>query len=485
MEDSNSDSGDFNDKSIDSNDNKGTDKNTEKNMEDSSKQSVQKENDDLQDDNKNEFQIESNESKDLKEKNDNENNINNEKDSIVELNDDKNISEKSNTTESSNLNKGNELIFNRRNDLIHIEIDKEKTSQKGYTVYQLNFINNNSKNYNINISIKNNEKKILCFRRYKDFEKFYNTLKIRFPHCIFPRLSEKNYVMAKVRDDPTFIENRRKELQYFINKLYFHEQIGKSEEFKHFISYSTFDEQYYDNLPKKYFYPECEKVNNDKGYWSKGVEKFSSYFSKPKENKQSEFEKNILNREEEFKFKITQYNDLLKEIRILYETSEEEINEYKIISNNLLYLKDNGSSSNSKNEEDINKTKFNELINLTKNLSDILSSNSIDYLSEILDQLNYCILDVGGINRAIERYINFIKEYKKIKEINVKNNKYIIEEKAQADIDKNEFEKSLLDDIQKYDKENKNKYEEIIEKIILFIKNINENNDKAFETSQF
>ena len=485
MKDSNSDSGDFNDKSIDSNDNKGTDKNTEKNMEDSSKQSVQKDNDDLQDDNKNEFQIESNESKDLIEKNDNENNINNEKDSIVELNDDKNISEKSNTTESSNLNKGNELIFNRRNDLIHIEIDKEKTSQKGYTVYQLNFINDNSKNYNISISLKNKEKKILCFRRYKDFEKFYNTLKIRFPHCIFPRLSEKNYVMAKVRDDPTFIENRRKELQYFINKLYFHEQIGKSEEFKHFISYSTFDEQYYDNLPKKYFYPECEKVNNDKGYWSKGVEKFSSYFSKPKENKQSEFEKNILNREEEFKFKITQYNDLLKEIRILYETSEEEMNEYKIISNNLLYLKDNGSSSFSKNEEDINKTKFNELINLTKNLSDILSTNSIDYLAEILDQLNYCILDVGGINRAIERYINFIKEYKKIKEINVKNNKYIIEEKAQADIDKNEFEKSLLDDIQKYDKENKNKNEEIIEKIILFIKNINENNDKAFETSQF
>ena len=250
MEDSNSDSGDFNDKSIDSNDNKGTDKNTEKNMEDSSKQSVQKENDDLQDDNKNEFQIESNESKDLKEKNDNENNINNEKDSIVELNDDKNISEKSNTTESSNLNKGNELIFNRRNDLIHIEIDKEKTSQKGYTVYQLNFINDNSKNYNISISLKNKEKKILCFRRYKDFEKFYNTLKIRFPHCIFPRLSEKNYVMAKVRDDPTFIENRRKELQYFINKLYFHEQIGKSEEFKRFLNNSTLNEQYYDNLQK-------------------------------------------------------------------------------------------------------------------------------------------------------------------------------------------------------------------------------------------
>ena len=403
------------------------------------------------------------------------------------MKDDNSVSDDfNNKRENSDFKDNNnefKIASNNSNDFIQIEVDKEKSSQKGYTVYQLNLINGNSKNFDNNNNHNNIEKKILCFRRYKEFEKFYNILKFRYPHCVFPRLSEKNYIMAKVKDDPAFIENRRKELQYFINKLYFHEQIGKSEECKRFLNNSNLNEQYYDNLPKKYVYPECEKVNKEKGYWSKGVEKFSSYFSKSKENKQSEFEKIILNREEEFKNKSIQYNNLLKEIKTLYETSDEEMNQYKIISNNLLYLKDNVSSKNHINEEDKNNSKFNELIGLTKNFSDILSTNSINYLSEVIDQLNYCILDIDGINLAIERYINFIKEYKIIKDINENNNKYVIEEQAQADNDKNEFEKTLLDDIQKYDKENKKIYEEITKKITLYIKNINESNDKALENS--
>ena len=47
-----------------------------------------------------------------------------------------------NNIESTSLNKRNQIIFNIRKDLIIIEIDKEKTSQKGYTVYQLNLIRN-------------------------------------------------------------------------------------------------------------------------------------------------------------------------------------------------------------------------------------------------------------------------------------------------------------------------------------------------------
>jgi hypothetical protein len=290
--------------------------------------------------------------------------------------------------------------------------------------------------------------------------------------------------LSKVKDDPSFIENRRKELQFFINKLYFHEQIGKSEEFKHFINYSIFDDKYYENLPKKFSYPECQKVENEKGYWSKGVRKFSNYFSKSKDNQKSEYEKNILLRGEEFKSKTTEYMNLLKEIKTLYETADEEMNEYKTISNNLLYLKDNDSSY-SKNENDINKIKFDELAELNNNFSVILSNNSTIYLSEIIDKLNGCILEVEGINRAIERYATYLKEYKKIQEIDVKNNSYVIEEKARAQNDKIEFEKSLGDDIQKYDKENKKIYEEIIDSINMYIKTMAESNDEVFENSQY
>lgn len=384
----------------------------------------------------------------------------------------------------SHLNIGNQLILNKKKDVIEIEIDKEKTSQKKYTVYQLNLINDNSNKFSNNLNTKN-EKKILCYRRYKDFEKFYNFLKLRFPQYVFPRLSQKNYVKAKVQDDPVFNENRRKELQYFVNQLYFHREIGKSEEFKQFLYYSTYDDQYYENLPKKYYYPEYEKLNKEKGYLSKGMQKFSSFFYKSKDYKKSEPEKYILSREEEFKNKDVQYNNLLKDLRVLYETTEEEAKEYKILSNNLLYLKDNGSTKYLKNDNEYNKNKFNELINLNQNFSEILKNNSLVYLSEIIDQLNYCILDVEGINRAIQRYIEFIEEYKKIQEINVKNNNSITQEIDKSKIDKGEFETCISEDIRNFDKEKSQIYEEIIGKIILYIKSVNENTDEVFQNSNF
>ena len=61
----------------------------------------------------------------------------------------------------------------------------------------------------------------------------------------------------------------------------------------------------------------------------------------------------------------------------------------------------------------------------------------------------------------------------------------IMEEKDKSKTDKEEFEKSVSDDIQKYDKEKSQIYEEIIGKIILYIKAVNENIDKAFQDSNF
>ena len=384
-----------------------------------------------------------------------------------------------------NYNRGNELIINKKKDVIQIEVDKEKTAQKKHTVYQINLINDSSNQFSSTSTTI--EKKILCYRRYSDFNIFYENLKIRFPQFAFPRLSKKAFVKSKLENDPVFIENRRKELQYFINQLYFHEQIGKSEEFKQFLYFATFDEQYYKNLPKRYSYPECEKVYNNKGYISIGFTKVSSYFYKPNEAKKSDLEKNILGRKEEFINKDTEYNNLLNEIKTLYETTqgeEGEVNQYKILSNNFLYMKDNNSNKSFKNENEYNKNKFNELININQRFSEILENTSNVFLNEIIDQLNNCILDVQGINRAIDRYTKFNEEFKNIQEVSSKN-KYILEEKERAKNDKNEFEKCLYDDIQKYDKKNSQIYEEIIDKIILYIKTVNENNDEVFQNSNF
>lgn len=469
-EDSNSE--DFQGHSIDSIENK------DNNQINSNKNNEQNDNKNLNDDQEEEFKIENNEIPNEPPKNENDstiemksNNLNNE-----------NIKEKK---EVINLNTGNinnsfsSLKLDRKKDAIIIEIDEEKS--KKYTVYQLIEVKNNSNLYldDITSKSKENKKSILCFRRYSDFDKFYNTLKFRFPHCIFPRLSEKKYFN---NTDKKNLEIRRKELQYFINKLYFHEQISKSEEFKHFIN-TTFDSHYYDNLPKKYSYPECEKVKKDDSYFSLGFKKLKGFFSNTQTHTQSDSEREILNREEEFKNKISKYNELLTELKNLYENTEETRKEYKNISDNILFI--NGKSDKDNEiEEDDSKTTFNELIDLNQNLSNIYENENKNLLMDIIDQLNYCILDVGGIKRAIERFNDFLKDYEKVKNTKV-DNKYVTLEKSKIENDKAEFETSLLNDLKKYDKENEQFYEQIIQNLIIYIKKINEEEMEIFKNSSF
>ena len=470
-----SDSGDFNDNSVDSeeneeNNNIKSDKKKEKKEVNQMSNVMNNNNSDKSDD----FQIENNEDesnkqnlKDSSEDIINNNNNSNNKDEIKEIPE----------RQLLNLNKDNSSFssFNseKKKDAIILEVDEEKTKRNNFTVYQLIEIKQDSNSYN------KKTKKILCYRRYSEFDKFYNKLKSRYPHCIFPRLSQKLYIK---KEDPINVENRRKELQYFLNRLYYHEEISKSEEFKRFIN-STFDAQYFDNLPNKYSYPESFKANNDQSYWNLGMKKIKGLFSNTKEHTQSEKEKQILSREEEFKNKSTKYSDLLKDIKNLYENVEATKNEYKLISNNMLFLKDDKNKKDDNDDEDY-KNNFNELIDLNKNLSEIYDNNTKNDLVDIIDQLNYCILDVEGINRAIERFRNFIKDYETVKNAKAVN-KYVSEEKSKVEHDKEDFEDNILKDLKKYDRENDFIYEQIIEKLINYIKKINEDGLKAFNETNF
>ena len=469
-----SDSGDFNDNSVDSvdneeNNNVKSDKKKEKKEVNQMSNVMNNNNSDKSDD----FQIENNEDESNKQ------NLKDSSEDIINNNNSNNKNEIKEIPERQllNLNKDNSSFssFNseKKKDAIILEVDEEKTKRNNFTVYQLIEIKQDSNSYN------KKTKKILCYRRYSEFDKFYNKLKSRYPHCIFPRLSQKLYIK---KEDPINVENRRKELQYFLNRLYYHEEISKSEEFKRFIN-STFDAQYFDNLPNKYSYPESFKANNDQSYWNFGIKKIKGLFSNTKEHTQSEKEKQILSREEEFKNKSTKYSDLLKDIKNLYENVEATKNEYKLISNNMLFLKDDKNKRDDNDDEDY-KNNFNELIDLNKNLSEIYDNNTKNDLVDIIDQLNYCILDVEGINRAIERFRNFIKDYETVKNAKAVN-KYVSEEKSKVEHDKEDFEDNILKDLKKYDRENDFIYEQIIEKLINYIKKINEDGLKAFNETNF
>ena len=132
----------------------------------------------------------------------------------------------------------------------------------------------------------------------------------------------------------------------------------------------------------------------------------------------------------------------------------------------MLFLKDDKNKEDN-DDEDI-KNNFNELIDLNKKLSEVYENNVKNDLLEIIDQLNYCILEVEGINRAFERFNAFIKDYEKAKA----DNKYVSEEKSKIEHDKEDFEESILKDLKKYDRENEFIYEQIIEKLIFYIKKV-------------
>ena len=469
---SDSDSADFGNKSVDSIENEDTKKiNTDKKNENPNVQQMsQMLNNNNINNQDSDFEIVNNDSKD-------DSNKKSENDSGIEINNNNNNFEIKEVEDKKVFDLNNDKInfplfhSEKRKEAIILEIDEEKTKRNGFTVYQLNEIKQDSNSYNP-------QKKILCYRRYKEFDIFYNKLKCRFPHCIFPRLSQKQYLKNA---EQIFLENRKKELQYFINRLYYHEEISKSEEFKRFIN-STFDAQYFENLPNKYYYPESEKANKDQGYFSLGMKTLKGLFTNTKEHTQSDKEKQILDRVEEFKNKSIRYNELLKDIKNLYDNSEETKTEYKLISNNMLFLKDDKNKEDN-DDEDI-KNNFNELIDLNKKLSEVYENNVKNDLLEIIDQLNYCILEVEGINRAFERFNAFIKDYEKVKNVKA-DNKYVSEEKSKIEHDKEDFEESILKDLKKYDRENEFIYEQIIEKLIFYIKKVNEDGLKAFNDTNF
>ena len=163
-------------------------------------------------------------------------------------------------------NKMNYMITEteKRKNQLYLRIDKEKTEKKKYTVYEIS-------------KIIDNKKEIFCYRRYENFSKFYEALKIRYPHYIFPKLSIKN-IMTKVYDDPVFLEQRKKELEFFLNEIYSHEVIGKGEEIKKFLNDAEFDAYYFKSLLKIFDYPETlQKINENQGMINKGIQVYRVY----------------------------------------------------------------------------------------------------------------------------------------------------------------------------------------------------------------
>ena len=361
------------------------------------------------------------------------------------------------------------------NNNLHLRQDKERSEHKGYTVYEIS-------------KIIEDKKHILCYRRYDNFSKFYEALKIRYPHYIIPKLSPKK-IMAKVYDDQVFIEQRRKELEFFINEIDSHDVMGKSEELQKFLNGANFDKQYFNSLLKSFDYPETlKKINENKGIITKGMKGVSdiyNYFvgNKTQKDNQRENAKKIFEKTENLDKKLEKYNSIYEEIKIIYKSFIDEREEKKFMINNLLFMKNEGIYENNSV-----KNKFNELVELNQNYNFKKSDKFLQtFEAKIVDSLNFCILYLNGEQKAIKRYKNFLENYNEI--INYQkqekdSNKIDIEQNnIKTDIET--YENNLLKEIEKIEDKTNKEYENIIHTLIMSLKDSTGEFVELYENSNF
>jgi hypothetical protein len=89
----------------------------------------------------------------------------------------------------------------------------------------------------------------------------YEKLKRKYPYYHIPRSIEKNILNKIMTFDNEFYERRRRQLKFFLNYLYNHEDLMHTKEFFKFMNDPEFDSQYFDTNDNIYSYPEAEKCS--------------------------------------------------------------------------------------------------------------------------------------------------------------------------------------------------------------------------------
>ena len=96
--------------------------------------------------------------------------------------------------------------------------------------------NNNKEFIDYNISVINdNDVEFKCFRRYRYFDKLNNILLNKYPFYAIPKLPEK-----KMRNLLLNTTERENKLNFYLNYLYRHEELRKTDEFTQFIDEFNF-----------------------------------------------------------------------------------------------------------------------------------------------------------------------------------------------------------------------------------------------------
>jgi hypothetical protein len=185
------------------------------------------------------------------------------------------------------------------------------------------------------------EKNIKSFRRYQNFDVFDKKLKKSFPYYIIPRLPPKNPLAKIISADSEFYENRRIQLNNYLNFIKNNENLSKTKEFLKFVNDAEFDQDFFESEETNvnYNFPESSKLNETVTNKIYGI--FSTIFtSTENERRINDSEKNLKRMEMDFKFVTDKCNNIKDNINIYLKSIIKNSEFYKKISSNCLYLKD-------------------------------------------------------------------------------------------------------------------------------------------------
>ena len=318
-------------------------------------------------------------------------------------------------------------------------IIKEKENIKDYIgshkLYEIIFIN------------KLGDKEFKCLRRYDNFDKFNKKLKIKYPYVVIPKLTPKNPYIKIMTYDEQFYNDRRLQLEFYLNFIYNQEIIKDTKEFFKFINDANFDENFFQKIEKNipnFSSSTSEKIKN------KFFTVFNYLGNNPKGRKLNDSEilikkmsihyKNIIKKYEEIKIAICDYINSIK---------NEEDN-HKNLSDLLFYLKDSFENVENSKENLTKKSKYAKKISIANKKNYKLSL-------KLKNKLEALISLIIGICSSLDNYIKFIEKYNEVTEtLNAaKNGKWdnlnaIIQEYDICEIMKNNYESVLLSETNNY-----------------------------------
>lgn len=185
----------------------------------------------------------------------------------------------------------------------------------------------------------NEEKKINCYRRYDNFDKLNNKLRKKYPYLLIPKLTKKHPISKILPIENEFYENRKRQLNFYINYLHQHEFLSETREFFKFVNDAEFDEKFFSIEESPYTFEQSIKISVNISNKIKGV--FSSFFWGEEEiRKINDDEIAIKKIATHYKGLVEKYKEIKNNISEYTKTIKIDSEGYKLFSNTCFYLKD-------------------------------------------------------------------------------------------------------------------------------------------------